>query len=64
MPHGQNGGSKKRKQKTVNFTEIWGEMYKFCGKRGKFINFVEMGGNMQFMHHWLRGMDAPELATN
>jgi len=30
-------------------------MYKFCGNRGKFINFVDIGGNM---HHWLRG-DGP-----
>ena len=25
--------------------------------RGKFINFVEIGGNICNMHHWLRGMD-------
>jgi len=45
----KTGEAKKCKlsKKTVNFTQIG----------GNFINFVEIGGNM---HHWLRGMDAPD----
>jgi len=43
-----------RKQKTsfqqrnVNRMKIRGN-YKFCGNRGKFINFVEIGGNLYIL---------------
>ena len=33
-------------------------MYKLGRNRGKFINFVKIGG-ISNMHHYLRGMDAP-----
>jgi len=51
-------GSKKCKlsQKTsIERTKIEGEIYKFCGNRGKFIHFVEIIG--------LEGMYAPEQIT-
>jgi len=33
-------------------------MYKFCGNRGKFLNFVGIGGICN-THHWLRGNGRP-----
>src|SRR6218665_137212 len=44
--------------KKLNQTKIGG-IYKFCrNRRGKFIDFGEIG-EIYNMHHWLRGMDAP-----
>ena len=44
MHHGQNRGKQKRKlsKNDVNWTKI-GEMYKFCGNRGKFLNLWKYG---------------------
>jgi len=44
MHHGQNNG----KENNVNFTKI-----------GGIKNFAKIGGICN-MHHWLRGMDAPD----
>src|SRR6218665_2469633 len=45
------GSKEKRKlSKKLNFAEIGGETHKCCENklRGKFMNFVEIGENMQF----------------
>ena len=57
------GGSKKRKlSKKVNWTKI-GRKFINVAKigRGKFINLVEIRWEICNMHHWLRGMDPPNL---
>jgi len=38
-------------------------MYKFCGKGGIYQFCVEIGGICN-MHHWLRGMDAPDCSSS
>jgi len=35
-------------------------MHKFCGNRGKFLNFIEIGGNIQYASLAYRGVDTPE----
>jgi len=57
------------KPRNVNFAEIGGEEYKFCGNkgeihkfcgnRGKLTFFVEIGVEICDMHHWLRGNGCP-----
>jgi len=39
---------KRELSKKLKFSEIGEKFIKFCRNRGKFINFVEIGGNMQY----------------
>jgi len=56
MDHGQNGGSQKNLNKALSKNSKLNKnigIFKFCGNRGKFINFAEIRGiGLCNVHHW------------